>query len=178
MKKYKQSRKLVEVKCENCGILYKKPASEYKRNLKLNRKNYCSRSCVGKQNHTHLNIYKGNVQSLISTNKIDKYTPYRYYLKSVRRRSKEYNITLNDLHEQWVIQKGICPYSGIKLILSTHSKIERSPIYSASLDRIDSKKGYIKGNIQFTSRSLNYLKGELSHKETIKLCKIISQHYK
>ena len=57
MKKYKQNRKLITVICDNCNINFEKPVSEYNRNLKLNRKNYCCKSCVGKSNANieHLN---------------------------------------------------------------------------------------------------------------------------
>lgn len=178
MKKYKQKRKLVGVKCDGCNVMFNKPESEYKRNLKLNRRNFCTRSCVGKHNNSQLDPYKGNLSNLISNNRDDEYTPYKYYMKLVRQRYKEYNITLVDLHNQWELQKGICPYSGIKLILSTHSKIEKNPIYSASVDRIDSSKGYTKDNIQFTSRAINHMKGQMSHEDTLLLCNLISQKYK
>ena len=82
-----------------------------------------------------------------------------------------------DLKQQWEKQKGKCIYSGIDLELSKHNKIVKNPITSASLDRIDSSKGYIKGNIQFVSRSINYMKGEMNHKETIHLCKLIANFY-
>lgn len=38
--------------------------------------------------------------------------------------------------------------------------------YRASLDRIDSSKGYIKGNVQFVATPINYLKGTMSDETT------------
>lgn len=49
MLKYKQNRKLITIKCDCCGKEFeKKPVSEYNRNIKLGRANYCSRTCSGK----------------------------------------------------------------------------------------------------------------------------------
>lgn len=176
--KYKQKRKLVKVKCDGCGTTFEKPASEHKRSTALKRRTFCTRSCVGKNNHKHLDKYKGNISNLKSDNRKDEVTPYKYYMKNIKQRYKTIDITLQDLHEQWVNQEGICPYSGISLILSTHSKIEKNAIYSASVDRIDSSKGYIKGNIQFTSRAMNHMKHTMSHEDTVILCKLIAQNYK
>ena len=179
MQKYKLKRKLIEIPCDNCGQLFLKPISEYNRNTKLGRRNFCSRYCVGKASNVHLLRYKGTYDiSQHCRNRLDIYSPFKYYLKEVRGRFKDYDITLEDLYNQWHSQDGKCPYSGINLVLSTNTKIIRDPIISASLDRIDSSKGYLKGNIQFVSRSLNFMKGQLSHNDTLRLCKIIADFHK
>ncbi len=178
MKKYKQNRKLVTIKCDGCQIEFSKPESEYKRNLSKNRRNFCSRSCIGKHNHNHLeNFIKPDI-SKYSNNRKNIYTPYKYYMKGVKQRFHNYNITLEDLKIQWEKQNEICPYSGIKLKLSTHNQIIKNKIICASLDRIDSSKGYITGNIQFVSQAINYMKNNMSHEETIILCKLIANNYK
>lgn len=46
MLKYKQNRKLITIKCDCCGKEFEKPVSEYNRNIKLGRANYCSRACI------------------------------------------------------------------------------------------------------------------------------------
>lgn len=176
---YKTNRKLIDVKCDQCNCIHQKPESEYKRNSQLGRKNFCSRNCAGKypyynriiKSSENLTNYNINI-----TNK-RKINPFRYYLKSAKCRFKECTITLDDLKEQWDLQNGICPYSGISLILNSHSNISKDKIYSASLDRIDSKLGYIKGNIQYVSQCINFMKSSMSHEETIKICKLIAIHY-
>lgn len=50
MLKYKQNRKLIQIVCDNCGQLYDKPITEYNRNIRLKRHNYCCRSCAMKGN--------------------------------------------------------------------------------------------------------------------------------
>lgn len=87
---------------------------------------------------------------------------YRMKLSSSRHLRKFVNLTLTDLKEQWEKQHGICPYTGYKMQLpeTSHSKVENP--YWASIDRIDSNKGYEKGNIEFVCVSVNYAKNSFS----------------
>lgn len=80
-----------------------------------------------------------------------------YKIKSaVQRNSKRrhgdvhFDLELND-----IIIPEKCPYLGIEL--KTDIKESDSPFYY-SIDRIDSDKGYIKGNIQIISRLANTMK--------------------
>ena len=172
-------RKQVETVCSNpnCGKKFLKDKSEVDRNQKVNRKNYCSRSCVGKAHSEHLleyvELYKNNLVNF-SDNRRDKYTGFRRYLAKAKSRYKECDITLDDLLEQWEKQEGICVYSGVKL---NHTQNGDS-ITTASLDRIDSKKGYIKNNIQFISIACNYAKNNMTHEEMLTFCKLISNFNK
>ena len=175
MLKYKQNRRLIIIKCDCCGKEFEKPLSEYNRNLKLNRANYCSRACSGKSCNKN-NKQKGNLSSLKINVRRDKYTPFRYYFRNAKRRYKDFNLTLEYLKELWENQKGICPYTGITLQLADYKNNHNNPIYTASLDRIDSTKGYIIGNVQFISTAINYMKNTMSHEDTCKLCNIIAKH--
>ena len=47
---------------------------------------------------------------------------------------------------------------------------------TASLDRIDSSKGYIKGNIQWVHRDINYMKQNYSQDYFFELCKKVITH--
>lgn len=178
MQKYKLNRKLIEIECENCHCLFQKPVSEYNRNIEFGRSNYCSRVCSGASCNKN-GKQKGNYAYIkdYAHNKIDEYTPFRYYFRNCKKRSKEFNLSLEYLKSVWDSQNGICPYSGIKLILSNYKTGHNNPIYGASLDRINSSLGYIIGNVQFVSTSINYMKGQLSHEETMTLCKIISDNF-
>jgi hypothetical protein len=64
---------------------------------------------------------------------------------------------LEDLKAQWDKQRGICPYSGKTMVLE-----RRSLMHQASLDRIDSNKGYEIGNIQFVCLIMQYAKNGFS----------------
>lgn len=94
-----------------------------------------------------------------------KENPFKYYYRNCKRRNHEFNLDLEYLEQLWNIQKGICPYTKVRLTLNTHQKQLKDFRYSASLDRIDSSKGYIKGNVQFISTAINYMKSTMSDLE-------------
>ena len=68
----------------------------------------------------------------------------------------EFNIDISDI----VIPK-YCPLLGIELKHGTGFLIDESP----SLDRIDSKKGYIKGNVWVISHKANTMKSDATLEE-------------
>ena len=175
--KYKQKRKLGKVICNNCNIEFEKPLSEIKRNLEKGRPNYCSRSCVAKKNNKN-KVRSINSYDISKHSKKPKknWNKFSYIFRSVRRRFKDYDITLQDLKEQWEKQKGICPYSKIELTLPTNSNTNFDIRYRASLDRIDSSKGYMKDNIQFVSTAINYMKSTISHEDTVDFLNQISKN--
>ena len=176
MLKYKQHRKLIEITCDCCGKKFLKPISEYNRNIRLGRKNYCSRHCVGIANTSNLSAewYKSecNKQNLRNINQSskDEYTPFKNHMRRIKRRFKDYDITKENLKELWDKQNGICPYSGLKMTL------EFGHMNSASLDRIDSSKGYMKNNIQFVVLPINYLKNSYSDLDVKRFLKSISSY--
>jgi hypothetical protein len=145
----------------------------------LGRKNYCSLKCVG-QCTSHLYGYgEKNKHFLVPDNLRDQYTGLREHLNRVKRRNKNFNITLEDLLEQWQKQDGICPYTNLKLIHPNWKREKNSEPYTvASLDRIDSNKGYIIGNIQFISMTANFAKSNMTHEQMVNFCKIISKAWK
>ena len=103
----------------------------------------------------------------------NQYTGFKYLLKCIKNKNrinKKCNISLEDLEEVWKKQNGRCAYTKLQLILVTHSNPRKDiPKWKlASVDRIDSSKGYEKDNIQFVSRTLNYAKNDMKHEEMIK----------
>jgi hypothetical protein len=171
-----RGRKLGDCTCDYCGQLFQKPISEIKRNSSLGRRNFCSRICVGKNNVNNLMYVKSDYDiSQHANNRKDEYTKFRYHFRNIGKRNKEVDVTLEDLKSIWETQNGKCTYLGIDLVLSNYSKIQRSPVYSASLDRIDSTKGYIKGNIQWISRAMNNLKNDMSHEDMLEIINLIKK---
>lgn len=73
----------------------------------------------------------------------------------------EFNLTLDD-----IIIPACCPLLGIPLVLHYYSKTTKGPdMYAPSLDRIDSTKGYVKGNILVMSHRANSIKMDATLKE-------------
>jgi len=73
------------------------------------------------------------------------------------------------LRQVWVQQNGICPYTGIKMLLppssSKYHKI--NSLKKASLDRIDSRRGYVRGNVEFVCLAINYAKNKHTKNEML-----------
>lgn len=177
IKKYKRPQ--LEVVCfnPNCNKLFMKDGSEVRRNKKRGANNYCSQSCSSIINHEQLKSGVENSKYLIGITKADKYTGLREHLRRAKYRNQEFNLTLDDLLDQWNKQNGLCAYTGVKLIHPIRIKDE-TLIYLASLDRIDSKIGYLKGNIQFISAAANMAKNKMTHEQMIEFCELISKNWK
>ena len=96
---------------------------------------------------------------------------YNSLVKSLSYRKKvgklEFNITIEDLIKLYN-QSQICSLSGIDISLDRYKSVSEQNL---SIDRIDSNKGYIKGNIQLVDKRINMMKGSLSNEEFIELCK-------
>lgn len=97
----------------------------------------------------------------------------RHVTKSAKRRSKkgrdiEVTIDSKYLDELWHSQKGRCAYTNQKLTLP---KKHNDRDYTASVDRIDSTKGYIEGNVQFVCRAVNLMKNQFTHSFFLDMCK-------
>lgn len=172
MADWKKNRRTVGVICDTCGNPFQKIGSEYVRT----NKHYCSRTCVGKANHSHLRKYD-NSGNLVTGNRHDEFTGFREFIRRAKNREKLGDLTLDDLKEQWLKQNGTCEYTGIKLILpAKHRTCDIAEL--ASLDRRDSSKPYEKGNVVFVSTPINYMKGEMNEEETIEYCKLIAKFWK
>ena len=165
--------KITKCKCNNCGIEFDKAINEYNRSIKFNRKFYCSRKCAGKSNLLNFKD-KRNTKPPLKKRIED---PFLYYLRNCKKRNFEFNLTSEYLNNLWILQNKKCPYTGVDLILNTHSKRNKDYRYTASLDRIDSSKGYIEGNVHFVSLSINLMKNSMSEKMLLEFLKIIANKY-
>jgi hypothetical protein len=47
---------------------------------------------------------------------------------------------------------------------------------TASIDRIDSSKGYIEGNIQWVHKDINFMKRTYSQEYFVQMCKLVSNN--
>ena len=160
--------------CDQCGTSFYKNKKELTRSNKNNRKHFCCRQCVGLHNvKNFLNAKSCYLIKLHSNNKKSEDTKFGYHLRNIKKRGKEIDVTINDLKTQWDKQNGTCPFTGIKLVISSYAKIDKSPIYLASVDRIDSNKGYIKDNIRWVSRAINFMKNDMSDDMVWELINII-----
>lgn len=172
--------KKTSITCKICGKIVEKRKSEIDRQKKKGRKDfYCGRECSGKnsKNIEHLEKYQNHFKENKYIRQPDKYSNFRWYIKNIRsRKNQQSNIDCQYLKELWEQQNGICPITKKKLELRTHSYKNKSQPYSASLDRIDNTKGYIKGNIRFVALIFNYARNTFSDNEVIDFCKAVIEY--
>jgi hypothetical protein len=100
---------------------------------------------------------------------------YRYLKVQANQRNLSFNLKFDELAELFDDQQHKCALSGVDLWFRSNSK---TPDGNASLDRIDSSKGYITGNVQWVHVNINYAKLALSDTEFIEMCKRVVEHTK
>lgn len=91
-------------------------------------------------------------------------------VSGAKQRNIELSITKEDIWELYQKQNGKCALSGIDLKLK--SKYNDKD-YTASLDRIDSRIGYVKNNIQWVHKQVNMIKQSLTNEEFCNWCELI-----
>ena len=174
----------ITVQCCYCGKTFEKELKCYNKAVKAKQNHCCSRKCSA----SHGNIENprcGNPNiSKSSDNKKDIYSPFRWFMLSVRARAnatkrgrKNNEIDAKYLSEVWNSQNGICPYTGWKLLLPKNSSgwdDDQNKIGNrtkkASLDRIDNSLGYIKGNVRFISIMANLARNVYKEIELVTFC--------
>lgn len=171
------------VVCESCGKKFERSNGECKRSEKLGRKHFCSRTCFGKSNHAHLpkGIFDYNRDKLKRHD--DGLGEFRWHIRNMKRRRVNRGIFLHPeitpdyLKSLWERQGGVCPYTGWKLFLRRYNDHDqhRQPTL-ASIDRIDSNRGYEPGNIQFISYAANLAKFEWPEDQFMNLCESVARH--
>lgn len=82
------------------------------------------------------------------------------------RRPVEFNVTMEYLAELLEDQKNKCALSGLPI------EVRRGG--TASVDRIDSSKGYIEGNVQWLHKDVNMMKRHYTQEYFTHLCKLIA----
>lgn len=154
---------MIELTCTKCGKIFHRYKGEYTRQVNRGKTNfYCSLSCYGR-NASNIKklaeIRSGYDISKHAGNHADMYSPFRYFLNRIRNGSgKRYGVSDLDLpylYQLYQEQNGQCKLSNVMMTLPQSTKDTRAELTDASLDRIDSTKGYTKGNVQFVCQFIN-----------------------
>lgn len=90
-----------------------------------------------------------------------------------RSRGVEIALSIEDAWKVWEYTGGICPYLNIPLLHPKTDKDKKAGNWSASLDRIDSSKGYTPDNVQWIHKDVNKMKINLSHDRFIEMCEYV-----
>ena len=126
----------------------------------------CCNQCKYKYGVRHAN-WKGHGE--ISN------THWKRIIRNTKRQNKQLaiEITVEYAWEIFLIQKRRCALSGIEIAFGSYYKNETT----ASLDRIDSSKGYILGNVQWVHKVINKMKQDLADSEFVSFCELVTKYH-
>ena len=142
-----------------------------------------------------LNSYPKKIQKILKSNGVKfrtkkcylsgednpKYTGYKEmqgsFLSAIRAsartRNIEYSVSNEYIWELFIAQNRQCKYTGMPIFFSKNNLEHRMGFATASLDRIDSSKGYIEGNVQWLHKRINVMKGNMDEAEFLNFCKAV-----
>lgn len=172
-KNNKNVNKYFTIKCKWCDSQKDILIKEYKRQINNGRKPdefFCNNSCSCSYKMSKTSDETKLLQGEYLTKwckdnpeltNLPKFSAHSYYLNKCKQRSKatnkEFNLDLEYIENLWETSNGKCALSKIDITLRKTS-YESADLWSASIDRIDSSKGYIKGNVQFVAYAINLAK--------------------
>lgn len=151
-----------KVKC-TCGNIYTVQAYTLKKKASTK----CKKCRVMEKSSNHLWTGYGEISGTF-------WSRLKYYSK---RRKKLPPVQI-DIKYGWKLflrQNGKCALSGLPLQFGSYDLNEET---TASLDRIDSSRGYVKGNVQWVHKTINKMKQDLPQDMFVEFCNIISEHNK
>lgn len=125
----------IDTQCKNCRSEYKKSRKDL--------------------DNKHRREYRLAIKDIVNKKQYDyaRNNPEWYLLTKAKERAKIKGLYFNIEVEDIKIPK-FCPILEIELVKGTSKDYQKSP----SIDRIDSSKGYIKGNIRVISALANTMK--------------------
>ena len=89
---------------------------------------------------------------------------------NAKRRNLEFSLTKEYIWDLYEAQNKRCALSDLDIYFTNSYS---NGVYTASLDRIDSNKGYIIGNVQWVHKDINYMKSNHSQEYFLSLCEKI-----
>ncbi len=95
--------------------------------------------------------------------------------RCAKTRGLAHEVSREYLWNLYLSQKKKCALSGIFLKFARNAANVKNG-ETASLDRVDSSKGYVEGNVQWVHKDINSMKWDFTQDEFIEYCRKISQN--
>lgn len=95
--------------------------------------------------------------------------------RGAKSRNLSFEITIQQMWELFLTQNKKCALSGVELEFASNFNRDLSR-NTASLDRIDSTKGYVINNVQWIHKEINVMKMQMSESKFIEWCNLISNY--
>ena len=89
--------------------------------------------------------------------------------KRARNQELDFDFTLEDLVKIWIKQAGLCALTGVELDNKAGSPSQKNP-FRASVDRVDSDKGYTRDNIRLLCHWANNAKSTYDDRMFVAFC--------
>lgn len=96
--------------------------------------------------------------------------------KSAIKRKLVFNIDIKYAWNLYVKQNKKCALTGRNIGFAITNSEQEAGKGTASLDRINNKNGYIKGNVQWVHKDINWLKQDFDEDYFIKMCEDVVKH--
>ena len=93
--------------------------------------------------------------------------------KHAKQREMPFNLTKEEMWKQFLKQNKTCALTGRPLSFCRGKETYET---TASLDRIDSTKGYVRGNVQWVHKDINWFKRDYPQDKFLKMCKEVSDY--
>lgn len=97
--------------------------------------------------------------------------------RSAKKKNLELNITPKYIVDLFESQNRKCVYTGWDINCLVEHYVDDYHTITASLDRIDSNKGYIKGNVQWVHKHINAMKNSHTEEYFLEICKAIAKNH-
>lgn len=97
------------------------------------------------------------------------------YKSGAKSRGLDFTISIEYAWKLFETQQRKCALSGLPIYFSKGCYDDQKWTSTASLDRIDSSKGYIVDNVQWVHKDVNQMKWQFDEKHFITLCKLIAK---
>lgn len=89
-----------------------------------------------------------------------------------RKAGRRFSVTMKEAWDLYLKQQRCCALSGLPIGFAISCRHDKQ---TASLDRIDSKKGYVPGNVQWVHKDINFMKRHHDQAYFIDLCQRVAQ---
>lgn len=93
--------------------------------------------------------------------------------KHAKQRMLKFTVSKDFLWNQFLKQNKCCALTGRHLTFCNGVKKYDT---TASLDRIDSLKGYVEGNVQWVHKDINWFKRDYPQADFVKMCKEVANY--
>lgn len=95
------------------------------------------------------------------------------------RKEKEFTVTIEYLWQLFLDQNRRCALTGLEIGFDgtvKENKLTNTSKRTASLDRVDSSKGYIEGNVQWVHKDINIMKNDLDNSTFLRYCSLVYEN--